>query len=230
MKHEATVIKIVQQTPDVRTIFFTVNGGVMPFVAGQYVSVYFEDLATKAGKAYSLSSTPWDERMSITVKDIGVFSGRLTSLLVGDVFTVSEPYGFFNVRNRAPIVALVAGVGISPVWSIVQDELNSLPGRSVRMLCSASNWEGLVMRDELEELRAQSPNFVIDFFTTKQPHPQAHNRRMHVQDDVSDSEAAGATFYLCGSQEFVRSLWRQLMERGVDEQRIATEIFFESTL
>lgn len=228
MKYEAKVTRVVQETPTVKTIFFTVEGSVLPFTAGQYVTVSFTEGDTKTGKAYSLSSAPQDPEMSITVKHIGAFSGRLSALRVGDSFLVSKPYGFFNVQSDAPITALVAGVGISPVWSIIRDELHHSPERPVRLLCSASCADELVFKDAIQELEQKHPSFVAQRFTTQSTAENTLSRRMEVHEDVSDEELERSTFYVCGSQNYVSSLWRQLIDHGVDESRVVTETFFEA--
>lgn len=232
MKHEAVITRVVQETPRVKTLFFTVHGGVLPFTAGQYISVYFENSPVKAGKAYSLSSTPWDEEMSITVKEIGDYSRRLVNLKAGDSLLISNPYGFFNVRSEAPIVAMVAGVGISPVWSIVRDELRAKPKRPVRVLCSAPTVRDLVFQTALRRMSKKHAALQIDSYVTQQTvvDDGIHNRRMTVIDDTTSMERSEAMFYICGSQDYVKSLWRQLVEAGVEETRIATEIFFEAAL
>ena len=98
MKYHAVVTHVVQEAPRVWTIFFTVDDATYSFVAGQYISVYFEETGLKTGKAYSLSSAPGDDTFSITVKKIGEFSSLLCALQPSDTFEVK--IGRASCRER----------------------------------------------------------------------------------------------------------------------------------
>lgn len=230
MKHRATVTRTTRESADTTTVFFTVDGKVLPFVAGQYVTISFEETGDHPGKAYSLSSTPFDAEMSITVKNIGLFSGLACERKPGDSFFVSDPYGYFNVRSEAPIVALVAGVGIAPVWSIVRDELHENTSRAISLLCSAPTQEELIFLNAARALAKTHPSLTAQFFTTQEKGDDTKNRRLSIQDDVSSEQLRMAQFYVCGSFSFVKEIWNDLMRLGVDEQRVVTETFFETQL
>ena len=227
MKYTAQVTRIKQETPTVRTVFFKVLSHDFSYTAGQYISIYFKDSNLLSGKAYSLSSAPEEKELSVTVKKIGDFSGRIHNLKPQDEFLISPAYGFFNVHSPAPIVAIVAGVGIAPVRSIICDELASNLARSIRVLLTAATSNELVFYNWLELKQRSSPNLIISLFTTQQAAKGATNRRLMVAKDIAPREISGAVFYLCGSEQFVRDIWRQLVGAGVSDERIVTEIFFE---
>lgn len=229
MRYDATVTRIVQETPNVATIFFTVNGGVLPFIAGQYLTVYLS-VSDSAGKAYSISSAPWDTQLSITVKNIGAYSGRLCALRPHDTFQVSAPYGFFNVRSDAPIIALASGVGIAPIWSIMRDEVQQHPGRLITLLYTVPTRADSVFASALENEISKALGVTVTLFTTRQASPGAVHRRIEIQTDTTANERSHSQFYVCGSEGFVAGMWQQLMQAGVDESRIVTEVFFEAML
>lgn len=228
MKHDALVTRVVQEAPHITTVFFTVDGGVFPFTAGQYISVYFEQTGKKSGKAYSLSSAPRDLELSITVKNVGEFSGLICALQPGDYVTVSSPFGFFNVNDSAPIVAIAAGVGISPIWSIIRHELTADAAREVTLNLTATHENELVFRDSIESLFSKCPHASAAYFVTREASSIAAQRRFAVATDVPAESLAHSQFYICGSETFVRGIWLQLMQAGVSESRIVTETFFES--
>jgi len=232
MKHTAIITRVDQEAPNIVTLYFTVNGATLPFTAGQYITVYFDETAVKTGKAYSLSSAPGDDELSITVKRIGEFSERLCALKPGDTLTVSSPYGFFNVQDDSPIVGIAAGVGIAPIWSIIRDELAQAQMRSVELFLTAPTTNELVFRHRIDDLFASHLNAAATYFVTRESAcaPELQTRRFVVKNDISIMLLARAQFYVCGAQAFVHDMWRQLMEAGVDEQRIVTETFFETTL
>lgn len=230
MKHEALVTRIHQEAPNIMTIFFTIDNDIFNYIAGQYVSVYFEQTGEKNGKAYSLSSSPRDDELSMTVKRVGVFSGLLCALKPGDYFQVSSPYGFFNAHDDAPIVAIAAGVGISPIWSIIRDELATNAARAVTLYLTAPYENELTFRRAVDNLFSSSPLTSAHYFVTREASKVAEQRRFNVARDIKISALSTSRFYVCGSEDFVRGIWRQLMEAGVDEAMIVTETFFESNL
>ena len=85
------------EVPGVTTLFLTdEQDNVPPFTPGQYITVYFPELSTPEGKAYSISSAPRESTFSITVRNIGEFSGRLCSISPGETLLASLPYGFLK--------------------------------------------------------------------------------------------------------------------------------------
>lgn len=222
----AIIISRTQRTPDTITLGFTVDGQALQHRAGQYITVYFADTDVPEGKAYSLSSAPGGEESSITVKNVGLFSGKLHALGVGDSMEISVPYGSFNAFDDTPIVAITAGSGVAPLWSIMLDECQRGTGRDIRLLYSNKTEADIVLKDELRDLVAAHPSVSVQHFITRQPGvPHAIERRI---DGARDAAAYAGThcFYLCGSMQFVRSMWRQLVACGVTPSAISTETFY----
>lgn len=230
MKYDAIVTRVIQESPRISTIYFTIDGGAFPYIAGQYISVYFDQTSKKSGKAYSLSSAPHDPELSITVKKIGEFSGLICALKPGQHIQVSSPFGFFNVNDTAPIVAIAAGVGISPIWSIIRDELSADNKRKITLYLTAPYDEELVFHDAVNDLFEGCENAEAHYFVTQEKSSKGKHRRFTVNSNLSSNTCAVSQFYICGSESFVRGIWHQLMEAGVAEQRIVTETFFESNI
>ena len=91
------IVRVRQENPEVTTLYF-----VRPFdfMMGQYITVFIEGSQVREGKAYSISSRPHEDLMSITVKDVGgEFSSYLCSRHVGDTLHISRAYGDFNPQT-----------------------------------------------------------------------------------------------------------------------------------
>ena len=214
------IVNVCQENPEVVTLYFARP---FDFVAGQYISVYIAGSAVKTGKAYSLSSRPFDELASITVKNVGgEFSSYLCSRQVGDVLQISQAYGDFNPRTTRPLVGIAAGCGLGPIWSVLTDE----GATQQRMLYFTHRSPEFTVFDE--EL-AQS-DIDVRHFSTQQNidgMPGWMTGRFDVANIVA--EAPGdAHFLLCGAVDFVRDVWQKLTANGVDGRSISTETFFES--
>lgn len=207
--------KVRLETPIVKTLYFKRP---FDFVAGQYISVYFDDLGVSEGKAYSLSSRPSDELASITVKNVGgPYSKRLCSLEAGDELEISQAYGYFNPETDSPLVGIAAGVGLGPIWSVLAS--NDSPKNT--LYHTAKTDDDMVFRAELDALKTKVVRHV-----TQQKDTQFNSGRFKVEDIVKSSP--DDAFYLCcGSIDFVKDIFRDLLNEGVDRERISTEVFFE---
>lgn len=223
-KLTAIVKRVVAEVPGVNTIYFLLQSGCkLEYTAGQYITVFLDCSTTPEGKAYSLSSAPHEKWMSITVKNIGEFSGYLCGLKAGDAFTISRAYGFFNPRTTRPLVALAAGVGISPIISVLKDEFNSNNNRSAHLYYSNKTSKTIAHKTELDS----APCSVTHHVTAQKTVPvDMRQGRILLDDCVKAGE--DAFYMICGSVQFVRDMWQGLTARGVLPESITTETFFES--
>lgn len=228
-RHEARIVRRRSEGKGVVTLFFTLmDGRTLAYEAGQYITVYFEGASTPEGKAYSLSSAPHEPQMSITVKNIGEFSGRLHALRVGDAFTISDAYGFFNPQTTRQLVCIGAGVGIAPLWSVLKHEYKNDAARVSHLFYSNKTIGDIAFHDELAVADRRHAGFAVTHHITRQADVPEGVRvgRINLEECLRVA-ADDAAYLLCGSVEFVRDMWRQLVEGGVAAERISTETFFE---
>jgi len=182
--------------------------------------VFIEGSQVREGKAYSISSRPHEELMSITVKNVGgEFSSYLCSRHVGDTLHISRAYGDFNPQTERPLVGIAAGCGLSPIWSILADAQ-----QPTFLYLSQKSPEYMVFADELA-----ASNITVKKFSTRQQVEETdgwRNGRFEAAKIVTETPD-DAHFLVCGSLPFVRDVWQKLTAAGVDESHISTETFFE---
>lgn len=224
-KLTAVVKRVKVETPDIITIYFLLEDDwKLEYTAGQYVTVFIAGSKVPQGKAYSLSSAPYEKWMSITVKDVGgEYSSYLCALKKGDTFMVSRAYGNFNPGTTRPIVALAAGVGISPIISVLKDKKahNSVGGS--HLYYSNKSHHAIAHK----QAAAGTGAAIHHHITAEGVVPVAMQKGRIVLDECV--KAAEDAFYLiCGSVGFVRDMWQGLTERGIEPECISTETFFES--
>lgn len=224
-KLTAIVKRIKVETPDITTIYFMLEGDwKLEYTAGQYITVFIPTSRVPQGKAYSLSSAPHEKWMSITVKNIGgEYSSYLCALKKGDTFTVSRAYGNFNPHTTKPIVALAAGVGISPIISVLKDHSAKSDPSEPHLFYSNKSHHAIAHKRAV----TTSGAVVHHHITAEDTVPAAmHKGRIALDDCVQAVE--DAFYMICGSVDFVRDMWQGLTLRGIAPENITTETFFES--
>lgn len=227
-KYDAIVVSLRHETPDVVSILFTLaDGAILDYDAGQYITVYFDQTSKPEGKAYSLSSAPGEKPMSITVKRIGEYSKLLHNLKKGDTFKISRPYGFFNPATPKPLVCIAAGVGLAPIWSIIKHEHAQGNDKPVFLYYSNKTTRDISFSHELEAQHEAHINFQLIHHITRSPRVPAHMIAGRINLDRCVQVVDDPAYLICGSVDFVRSMHRGLVKRGVGQGSISTEIFFE---
>lgn len=114
------------------------------FKPGQFISVKAQVEGREVARTYTLSSSPYDEKLRISVKresstnqlggsekraskcNEGIFSNFLHQAVeVGDTLKIKSPMGdfFLNSEETRPAVLISAGVGITPMVSMARHVL-----------------------------------------------------------------------------------------------------------
>lgn len=203
---DSIVLESVVETPDTRTLVLDTGGRHPEWRAGQYVSVdphqfpglksFVDYLEAQKGRreaprAYSMSSSPHEPHLAITIKEEvfvrdrtkypPLISGYLVhEVRAGDRLEVKGFAGGYvlphDVEARADhVLHLCAGSGSVPNVSIVRDSL--LRHRSLRhtLVYSNKTWADIIFRDELERMAARHPKrFRVVHFLTREHAPLAY--------------------------------------------------------
>ncbi len=199
--------------------------------AGQYLTIKLPNLGPAEGKSYSISSAPHDEFVRVTIRKIGSFSSALFELKAGDTITTSTPYGFFYPEADEPtdLVFLAGGIGITPCLSIIKNLAHIKDSRKIDIFYSNQTKSDITFYTELVELeKSHTPLSVHHFITREIPSDNTHHKgRMDAQrifEILPQKEQV--EFFLCGSMDFTKSLWKELRDSGLPPQQIYTEGFF----
>ncbi len=207
------------------------------FQAGQFVVLR---LLVDPGKSpvlrsYSLSDLPAADHFRISVKSElnGIGSSFLCNRTQeGDLFDVSAPRGSFALRpSESPVVLLSAGVGATPVMSM----LHSLAAeRSQREI-----WWVYGARDRAEHPFAQESRSMLKQLSRGRA-CIVYSRPAAADQLGADFDAPGhidtallerigvsrdSDFYLCGPSSFLQDMLDGLRSWGVLAGNVHTEIF-----
>src|SRR5690606_25325357 len=133
------------------------DGGSLPaFQPGQYISLalHVDALGLRQARQYSLSDASRKDVWRISVKREA--DGSVSNLLhddiePGDIVEVSVPCGDFVLDEHAQerLVLIGAGVGITPLLSMLHTSLDRWPDRAVTLLYATRDGDHHPMKDEV---------------------------------------------------------------------------------
>lgn len=234
------VVRKVRETTGVTSFHLAAldNGELPPFEAGQYISVALriDALGLRQARQYSLSAgTGRDEwRISVKREQDGSVSGVLhADIKVGDIIEVSVPCGDFVLDEHVsdPIVLIGAGVGITPLLSMLHTSLDRWPDRPVSLLYATRNGEHHPLKDEVEDI-ARTHRAVTLHVCYEQPltsdRPDVdyqHAGRLDLTRMAPDALPSNGRYYICGPDPFMQQQIATLRNRHISPARIRSEVF-----
>jgi len=234
-----TVEAIEPHGPNARTLVLRpAPGQMLPYAAGQYLTLVREAHGREARRSYSFSSAPaLGEAPAITVKrvDNGLFSRWLVDAVrVGDVLRTSGTGGFFTLPAAAEeyqqLILLAAGSGITPIFSLLKTALHQQPQLAVLLCYSNRTPAETLFLPELQALAQQFPQRLhLELFFSHDPVLyRAHLHRELLAQLVArhaPAPPARTLAYLCGPLDFMRMGTYGLHEAGLPLAHIRRELF-----
>ena len=221
-----------KETPNVFTLSLSCyeEKSLPSFTPGQFITIYFPESEIVEGKAYSISNTPYDDAINITIKEMGDFSKQILELNVGDIIYASLPYGyFFSERDESTLIFLASGIGITPIKSMIISYLKKNSEREIYLFYGCKTLESIVFKRELDELTLKFLNFRVHYFLSKEEDTPKDMKRGRIDLDWMLEEIESVEhpeFLICGSISFVRDMWKGLRNSGISPENIYTESFF----
>jgi ferredoxin-NADP reductase len=207
------------------------------FHAGQFVvlRLLVDPAQPPVLRSYSLSDLPAADHFRISVKNelIGIGSSFLCNRVrEGDRLDVSAPRGSFTLRpSQRPVVLLSAGVGATPVMSMLLSLAAEKSQREIWWIYGARNHADHPFAEESRSLLAQLPR-ARGCIVYSRP---AATDRVGADFDVSGhidtallekiGVSQGSDFYLCGPSSFLQNMRDGLGNWGVHPGNVHTEIF-----
>ncbi|MCG2586683.1 NO-inducible flavohemoprotein [Massilia sp. TS11] len=199
------------------------------FKPGQYVSVAvdFAD-GSRQLRQYSLSDAPDQDSLRISVKrehggaqpDGQVSNWIHDNVAEGSVLELVHPFGDFTPDSESaePIVLLSAGVGITPMISVLNRIAAVQPQRHVIFAHAARDAAHHAHQADVAAAQARMPNLrVVNFY-------EDSNGRMDVA-ALPHWPRSETPVYLCGPVGFMRAQWQALQAAGVPASLLRREVF-----
>ena len=199
------------------------------FVPGQYVYLTPGKGAAALTKHLTLSSSPADPFIEVTKGETShPFTGALKKLRAGDEAIIRGPYGDFTFRGEYSRVAFIAGgIGITPLWSMIQYATEMMYDSDITLLYSAIREPDILFHEKMKEVAEKNLHFsVVLTLTSPGPGWTGHtgriDRRM-IEQEFPDWQ--DRIFFTSGAPGMVNATLAILREIGIPEDHIRYEYF-----
>lgn len=223
------------------------DGSPLPsFKPGQYITLRVPTLnESTTMRNYSLSDKPNQNWLRISVKreasrtpeaPNGYVSNFLhDNVKVGSCLEVGPPCGEFFLdvyRNgKKPLVLIAAGVGITPILSILLAALHDFPDQKITFIHANLNEDTHAFKKLVDELASRHANLKVHYCYSELA-------RIEILRDSSAStgfvkaellesiiEDRDADYYFCGPKPFMLGIYADLQAWGIPLSQIHFEFF-----
>lgn len=210
----------IRKSGSIYEIVLNPIGDKLNFVPGQYAFIK-QDSKGLLGEShpFSMSSTPNDNKLRFGIKALGDFTSALESAEIGSVFKIDGPYGTFSnkvVKNPRQIW-IAGGIGVTPFVSMAKSADET---QQVDLYYALKTSHDAFYLSELEAIDKQKTNFkLIPYFEDKDGFLSADvifNKSKNLED---------ANFMICGPSAMMKTIKKQLRQKGVKSKNINTEEF-----
>jgi predicted ferric reductase len=232
------VVRVHPESPSVSTVTLVPRQGRhrpnkrgAHFAPGQFGWLRFHRRAASADHPYSFSSSAHDSsQVQVTVKRGGVFTENLVASRRGRPIWIDGPHGGFTPpANAVGLVLIAAGVGITPMMSILRTFADRRDRRPIRLIQAAESPQELLFDAEIDQL-----SLVLNLEVTQvvtRTHPEWQGLTGHIDAMLLHRVLPGSpmrgklSFFLCGPPKMVSDTTAALTMVGVPPKQVNSERF-----
>lgn len=236
-------LRLIEKTPesdDIASFVFEARDGApLPmFEAGQYLPLELDvpGIDGPVRRTYSLSGPPSTARYRISVKrePMGLASRHLHDRVeVGAIIDARRPAGddLMLPCDQCPVALISAGVGITPMMSLLHELAREDGDRSVWFIHGARDGDHHVLSRETRDLVAHSPAISLHVAYSNPGEADRLGMDFHSEGRIDGDlvarlvDAPDAHYLLCGPSPFMAAVQDALERKGVPSDRIHTESF-----
>ncbi len=219
-------------------VFASPDGESLPdFEPGQHLPIELEipGQPEPVRRTYSLSNAPGEGvyRISVKRESKGLASRFLHDELAGGARVKTRaPAGEFVLEaGTRPVVLLSAGVGVTPMLSMLRTMTRERDPRRVLFLHGARDGRHHALDREIRELVELNPQAELRVAYSRPLPDDRAGRDYDAEGRLDGARLAewlpdpDADFYLCGPAKFMAEVQQSLEARGVASERIHSEAF-----
>lgn len=234
------VVRVHPETSEVTSIMLAAEDGAgLPAAfPGQYLVLRLspDEKSPPLIRSYSISGSSVSGTYRISVKrGTGPGSRFLADAVrIGDEVESSAPRGDFLLRSGArPVVLLSAGIGITPLLSMLYAlaSASSKQSRQVWWVHAARNAREQAFAEEARKLINEIPRHHLAIAYSRPGPVDRRGEDFDIEGHLDAERLQGlglpveADFYLCGPTGFLTDMRRDLASLGVPPEAIRQEVF-----
>ncbi|KAB6714966.1 MULTISPECIES: 2Fe-2S iron-sulfur cluster binding domain-containing protein [Roseobacteraceae] len=237
-QYSGKIVDFQKLTHDIRAVQIELDAP-LKFWAGQYVDITVKtEKGEKITRSFSMANPPSEaQKLGFIIKKYpdGRFSNELDDggIKAGAEVEIEGPYGMcFRREGRdGPVILVGAGSGMSPVWSILNDQVVSGEERPIYFFYGARSQSDLFKLDEIKALTDAHPNVeFIPVLSHEADDSGWAGERGFVHECVDarlkeiDCDGEGDV-YACGPPPMIDALTPVLFMRNFETDRIFYDKF-----
>ena len=255
--HTLKISKIESETDDTVSVSFAVPADLkdaFQYTQGQYLTLKFDINGEEHRRAYSMSSSPIEEDITVTIKRVkgGVVSNYIhDKLSQGSTVDVMQPDGRFysklDPNHRKSYYMFAAGSGITPLMSIATTILEKEGQSSVSLLYGNRNEDTIIFKDKLDTYsKKYAGQFKLSYILSKpktekksglgglfkkaKPTWTGQIGRIGTEEvrkflDDNKSIYSDSVYFICGPGNMIDTVEAYLIQQGAEKANIFTERF-----
>lgn len=238
-KEESSVITSFYLSPK--------DGKPLPlFKPGQYITLCVPTLdGSTTMRNYSLSDKPNQDWLRISVKRetsqvSEIPSGYVSNFLHDDInagscLEVGPPCGEFfldvHKKDKKPLVLLAAGVGITPILSILLTALHDLPDQPITFIHANLNEDTHAFKSLIDDLASRHANLKVHYCYSElaktgiSRDPSTITGFVKAEFLESVVEDRNAEYYFCGPKRFMLGIYADLQAWKIPLSQMHFEFF-----
>lgn len=227
----AIISAIRQETPTIKSFVLQCAAPEFEFLPGQWLDLHVELGGRDEVGGYSMINAPrGDGRIELAVKysDTHTVTRYLhEQARVGDRVAVSNGSGTFYYRRSMGerVVLIGAGVGVTPLLSIMRHIHRDESGVDVTLLYSVAVAEEVLFADELAQMNRERDKTRV-LITVTQPQGTKWSGltgRIDADKLAKAGLNADTVYFICGPGEMVDNTAQMLLDLGIPERNVVFE-------
>jgi predicted ferric reductase len=207
-------------------------GGCLQFSPGQFawLSLRASPFAMREHPFSIASSAERQQRIELSIKELGDFTSTIKDVRVGEPAFVDAPHGTFGIDQRPDAhgyVFVAGGVGIAPIMSMLRTLADRRDRRPLLLFYGNRVWERIAFREELDALSQRLDLKVVHVLL--EPPADWAGETGFITEDVLMRHLPVTRhrfeYFLCGPTPMTKSVEQALAALGIAAERVHSEIF-----
>lgn len=229
-KIPAIVDDIVKHTENIVSYSFLPQKRLPKFKPGQFLHLATEAYDPSSewpdSRVFSIMSSPNNsKRIKIIISKKGNFTAHIiNNLKIGDEVWLKLPYGDFTFENHDENIVLIAGgTGISPFICFLEDSLDKIQNKHIKLYYGVKNSQSVIFNKELIKYQNDIKNFLCDLFIENDEEFSGFSFYKGIIDIdliLNENNSPSTCYYLSGPIEMIKAFKIKLIENNIPINKI----------